>query len=231
MKKDQNARLPILDSVARINSYGIEVVSGIILGLDTDTVHTADRILDFIANSQIPILTINLLEALPRTPLWDRLKAEGRLVDDSSRESNVEFKLPYEDVVAMWRKCVATCYEPATLYGRFAHNVDYTYSNRLQLPLTRARASFANIRRALRISRNLLVQVGMFSDYRETFWKFCGPLLRTGRIEQAIHIGLIAHHLITFAREAVAGSQNASFYSAHERPRPEPARTAATSVS
>ena len=45
MKKDQNARLPILDSVARINSYGIEVVSGIILGLDTDTIDTADRIL------------------------------------------------------------------------------------------------------------------------------------------------------------------------------------------
>ncbi len=46
------------------------------------------------------MLTINLLQALPRTPLWDRLKKENRLLlDDDSRDSNVDFHLPYDQVV------------------------------------------------------------------------------------------------------------------------------------
>jgi hopanoid C-2 methylase len=39
------------------------------------------------------------LQALPRTPLWDRLAALGRVIDDPVRDSNVEFLLPYEMVV------------------------------------------------------------------------------------------------------------------------------------
>ncbi len=229
MKKDQNARRPILESVAKINSYGIEVVSGIILGLDTDTWDTPRQILDFVEASNIPILTINLLEALPRTPLWQRLEAEGRLINEPGRESNVDFKLPYEKVLAMWRDCVAAAYEPRAVYRRFAHNVEHTYPNRKKLPLTRARANMFNLRRAVRFSRNLLFKVGLFSDYRETFWSLCGPLLREGRIEQVIHVGLVAHHLISFAREAVMGRQNASFYSAKTRAGLEPAEAASVS--
>ena len=37
MRKSHNRVMPLLDAVETINSYGIEVVSGIILGLDTDT--------------------------------------------------------------------------------------------------------------------------------------------------------------------------------------------------
>jgi radical SAM superfamily enzyme YgiQ (UPF0313 family) len=231
MKKDQNARQPILESVAKINSYGIEVVSGMILGLDTDTYETPRQILDFIERSNIPMLTINLLEALPRTPLWDRLAKDGRLVDEPGRESNVVFKLPYEKVVAMWRDLIEAAYRPEALYRRFTHNVEHTYPNRLDLSKAHGRASLANIRRALRISRNLLFKVGLFSDYRETFWNLCGPLLRTGRFEAAIHVGLVGHHLISFAREAVSGQQNASFYSANTRPRIDIARSEPASVS
>ena len=86
MQKSQNRAVPLLDAVATINSYGIEVVSGIILGLDTDTPQTADRLIEFIDRSQIPMLTINLLQALPKTPLWDRLEAAGRLDEDGGRE-------------------------------------------------------------------------------------------------------------------------------------------------
>ena len=86
MQKSQNRAVPLLDAVAAINSYGIEVVSGIILGLDTDTPQTADRLIEFIDRSQIPMLTINLLQALPKTPLWDRLEAAGRLDEDGGRE-------------------------------------------------------------------------------------------------------------------------------------------------
>ena len=66
---------------------------------------------------------------------------------------------------------------------------------------------------------NLMLRVGLAADYRRVFWRMAWPLLRAGRVEDVIHIGLVAHHLITFARDAVAGKQNASFYSAKARGR------------
>src|SRR5919109_345914 len=96
ISKDQNLRLPVVEAVQRINAYGLKVVSCIILVFDTDGPDTADRILAFIEASNIPILTINILYALPKTPLWRRLEAEGRLLPDGDRESNVVFRLPYD---------------------------------------------------------------------------------------------------------------------------------------
>jgi radical SAM superfamily enzyme YgiQ (UPF0313 family) len=40
MDKDHNNQMPILESVQTLNSYGMEVVSGMIMGLDTDTYDT-----------------------------------------------------------------------------------------------------------------------------------------------------------------------------------------------
>src|ERR671939_453124 len=86
LRKSHNRVMPLLDAVATINSYGIEVVSGIILGLDTDTAATGPALIDFIDRSHIPVLTINLLQALPKTPLWERLAGAGRLNFDPGRE-------------------------------------------------------------------------------------------------------------------------------------------------
>ena len=219
MDKGHNATVPILQSIETLNSFGLEVVSGMIMGLDTDTRETPARIIDFVDRSGIPMITVNLLQALPRTPLWERLAAEGRLVEDPARESNIEFRLPYDEVVATWRSCVGEIYRPEALYRRFAHNLVHTYPNRIKPPASPARASWANVRKGLRIMANLVLRVGIAADYRATFWRMAWPLLRVGRIEDAIHVGLVAHHLITFARQAASGAQNASFYSAKSRRR------------
>jgi len=228
MQKDHNANLPILEAIDTLNGYGMEVVAGIILGLDTDTAETAPRLLEFIRKSNIPMLTINLLQALPRTPLYERLAADGRIVDDPSRDSNVIFRRPYATVTAEWRDCIAKAYEPEELYRRFAYNVERTYPNRLKPPASPQRASWANLRKGVRIMANLLLRVGVFADYRKTFWAMARPLLKAGRIEDVIHVGLVAHHLIAFTRDAVSGRHNASFYS--ERLREAEAATPAESA-
>ena len=212
--KTHNTMVPILDAVKTLNRYGMEVVSGIILGLDTDTPASGEAVRAFVARSQIPMLTINLLQALPRTPLWDRLAREGRLIEDDTRESNVNFLLPYNTVHDMWRDCMAEVYQPDALFARYAHQVRETYPNRLKLPNSPQRASWRNIRRGLAMLRRILWQVGICGDYRREFWRFAGPRLIRGDIETVIAVGMTAHHLITFAREAVAGRHNASHYSA-----------------
>jgi radical SAM superfamily enzyme YgiQ (UPF0313 family) len=217
MQKTHNRAVPLLDAVATINSYGIEVVSGIILGLDTDTPDTADRLVEFIDASHIPVLTINLLQALPKTPLWDRLQAAGRLSEQDGRESNVLFARPYEEVLQSWRRSIRHAYTPEAIYHRFTCNAQHTYAKRITPPLSRARLNLANLRRALVIICKLLVRIGLFGDYRRTFWRMAWPALRAGHIEELIHVGLVAHHMIVFARACAEGRENASFFA--ERPK------------
>jgi radical SAM superfamily enzyme YgiQ (UPF0313 family) len=232
MAKGHNTQVPILEAIETLNRYGMEVVAGIILGLDGDTADTGARLLEFIDRTKIPMLTINLLEALPRTPLWERLEREGRLNHDVNRESNVEFHLGYDEVVSAWRNLMGEAYRPEKLFERFEHQVHHTYPNRFERP-ARGRLSWRNVARGAAIMARVMHGVGMRADYRSEFWKFALPRLARGDIEAVISVAIQAHHLIAFARQASAGEQNASHYSAKLRDkRPmdaEPAGSAAES--
>jgi hopanoid C-2 methylase len=213
MHKDHNMMVPIMEAIKTLNSFGMEVVSGIILGLDTDKPETGAALLEFIDASQIPLLTINLLQALPNTPLWDRLKRENRLLEDEGRESNVDFRLPYEDVVKTWRACMGSAYQPAKLLERYEYQIRETYSNWLKRPRTPQQKSWANIKLGLIMLRNIFWKVGILGDYKIEFWKFALRRIARGEIEFLISSILVAHHLINFARDASGGHTNASYYS------------------
>jgi radical SAM superfamily enzyme YgiQ (UPF0313 family) len=218
MVKDQNLRMPILDAVEILNSYGMEVVSGIILGLDQDTPRTADDILAFIEASKIPMLTINLLYALPKTPLWRRLEKEGRLLSDGAGggESNVRFLLPREAVRRSWLRCVTEANAPEALYRRFRHQIARTYPNRFD-PGALRRVEREDVANGLKILARILWRVGVLSDYRRVFWRMARPALKSGNIEAVIHAGLVGHHLIRFARDCEAGVGEYSFYAEKKR--------------
>jgi radical SAM superfamily enzyme YgiQ (UPF0313 family) len=226
ISKDQNLSMPILEAIKILNSYGMEVVSGIIIVFDTDTPQTGERILEFIRASNIPTLTINLLHALPRTPLWRRLEAEGRLNHDETRESNVEFLMPYDEVVEMWRRTITAAFEPEFLYERFAYQMKHTFPNRIKVNNAHGRVTKANILKGLKALRNIIFQVGVLSNYRSIFWKHAWPALKKGKIESVIHVGLVSHHLIKFAREAGQGDEAASFYAQRLKRKQKKAKTA-----
>jgi len=223
MHKDHNMMVPIMEGIDTLNKYGLEVVSGIIMGLDTDKPGTGEALLDFIDASNIPLLTINLLQALPKTPLWDRLARENRLIDDDTRDSNVDFLLPYDQVVSSWRKCMEIAYRPEKLYARYQHQVDFTYSNRIKPPVTPQQTSWPNIRRGLIMLWKIFWKVGVLGDYRKIFWKFALQRLRHGDIEGLISSALVGHHLIMYARAASVGQKNASNYSLRLREASVPA--------
>lgn len=213
MKKDHNMMVPIMEAIQTLNSYGMEVVSGIILGLDTDKADTGKNLLTFVDATQIPLLTINLLQALPQTPLWDRLKLANRLIEDDSRDSNVDFLLPYDDVVKSWRSCMGSAYEPARLLERYEFQIRNTYPKRISPLMSGERISAKNIRLGLVMLRNIFWKVGILGDYKREFWKFALRRLARGEIEYLISSILVAHHLIMFARDASGGHTNASYYS------------------
>jgi radical SAM superfamily enzyme YgiQ (UPF0313 family) len=212
--KEHNMMVPMLGAIETLNSFGMEVVSGIIMGLDTDSTETGRNVLKFVEQSQIPMLTMNLLQALPRTPLWDRLKRENRLIeDDEDRESNVAFRMPYDQVLAMWRKCMQVAYRPENLLARYEHQIRTTYANRLRPKSRQRAATWPNIRRGLIMLSRICWHIGIKGDYRRVFWRFAVSRLMRGDIEYLIAVMVLAHHLILFAREASAGNRDASNYS------------------
>ncbi|MEE9597465.1 MAG: radical SAM protein [Acidiferrobacterales bacterium] len=89
-KKTQNTGQDILASVRRIYSYGIDVLAGFIVGFDNDTLAIFDRQYRFIMASGIQVAMIGLLVALPRTPLYERLKHERRLLEDVDHADNTK---------------------------------------------------------------------------------------------------------------------------------------------
>ena len=222
MSKDQNLRMPILDAVRRLNDHGLEVVSGIIVGLDTDTEATAGHIVEFIETSRIPVLTINVLYALPRTPLWQRLAAEGRLRADAvggegAHESNVVFHLPEGTVLGMWRQCIAAAYSPGAIYARFAHNFAHTFARRPRFPVSRERASWRNVVTGLGLLARIVWHIGIRADYRRTFWRLAVPALRRGQLEELLQAAVVSHHLILFTRHSLSGATGAAFYAPANR--------------
>jgi hopanoid C-2 methylase len=216
MRKEHNVAVPMLESIKTLNDFGLEITSGVILGLDTDSADSESRMKDFITVSNIPTLTLNLLQALPKTPLWDRLKTAGRLTDDPALESNVRFLRPYDEVVSMWRRCIAFAYDPERLFERFSHQVETTYRNRIKIP-ARGQLTFVNLKFAAQFLIRLIYYVGIKADYRRPFWRAAWRAIRRGQIDMVFSMGFVGHHLIEFSREALRGDQNASFYSARRK--------------
>jgi radical SAM superfamily enzyme YgiQ (UPF0313 family) len=219
IKKGHNNAVPMMESIKTLNSYGLEITSGIILGLDSETPDTEQRLKDFIDLSQIPMLTINLLQALPKTPLWDRLKRDGRLLEDDSRESNVVFLRPHGEVVSMWRRSIAYANDPEKLFERFRHQVDATYVNRKVTP-AKGKLTWNNLRGGAVMAWRILLHLCVLSDFRKSFWHMAKHALRQGQIDGMMGAAFMGYHLIEFTREALRGDQNASYYSTKNRAAP-----------
>ncbi len=214
--KQQNLRMPILEAIKIINSYGIELHAGIILGLDADGEDAADKIIRFIDKAQIPLLAVNVLYALPKTPLYRRLQKEGRLIETADvDESNVVFKLPERVVVEQWRKVVEHVFDPENLHARYRYNIENTYPNRKKVPLL-GQVNVRNLHLALHAIVSIFVKLGLGANYRPAFWKMARALLKEGRIDHLVYIATMGHHLITWGQEVKDGRARAANYT--ERP-------------
>src|SRR5712691_591916 len=86
----------MLEKVHHIQRSGLEVWCGMIVGFDNDdeSVFAAQR--RFLRDSRIAVAMVNILFALPKTPLFDRLAGEGRLgnIDDDVSSAGATNVIP-----------------------------------------------------------------------------------------------------------------------------------------
>jgi radical SAM superfamily enzyme YgiQ (UPF0313 family) len=90
--KTQNCGGDMLAAVRRIYAHGIDVLSGFIVGFDRDTPRAFGAQKRFILDSGIMVAMVGLLTALPRTPLFERLKREGRLIEGVPHGDNTKLR-------------------------------------------------------------------------------------------------------------------------------------------
>ena len=155
--KAEEAGSYLLRAVRKIQSKGIEVTGGFIIGLDGDT--EFDSHINFIQEAGIPGAIAGLLNALKETDLWHRLKQEDRLLVASTGNStdislNFVPEMPAEEIVAEYRRVVSTLYDP-TLKNYFARcltlfeHMPWTPHNVQSIRMADLRTFVRSIRRQL----------------------------------------------------------------------------------
>jgi len=166
--KFQNTRADILGSIRHVYSYGIEVLAGFIIGFDNDTVRTFDLQYNFIQNSGIQAAMIGLLTAVPKTPLYERLEKDGRLIKDASGTDNTKLGtnllpkgMTYEEMVNGYRELYYRLLDDSTIADRIINKTTY-----MKNPLFR---STYGIRDQLRSLKNFLINGILPGGFSRTY--------------------------------------------------------------
>ena len=121
--KNQNQGRDLVESVKRLQRAGLQVQGGFIVGFDNDPPSIFQQQIDFIQKSGIVTAMVGLLQAPPGTRLFERMKKEGRLVNDMSGDNvdgstNIAPKMGLEPLRAGYRKLLSQIYAPKMYYDR-----------------------------------------------------------------------------------------------------------------
>ncbi len=200
-QKTQNTKRDLLDCVRHIQSYGIEVMAGFIVGFDSDTEEVFDKQVEFIQKSAIPLAMVGLLQALPGTQLYRRLVSEGRLVDygdgdNMSTALNFLPKMDAQQLVEGYRSILKRIYDHEAYYERVRE-----FLKRYN-PAQRVHHGFSDY---LALARSILKQ-GLLSDGRAAYWKLFFEAATRYRhaFGTAITLAIMGYHFQTITERVCA---------------------------
>ncbi len=83
-------------AIAKIQSYGITVNGCFILGLDAHTPAVFDDVFSFVRDSGLYEVQVTFMTAFPGTPLYHRLRQEGRILRDKAWELCTLFDINFQ---------------------------------------------------------------------------------------------------------------------------------------
>jgi radical SAM superfamily enzyme YgiQ (UPF0313 family) len=133
--KTQNEKLDLVEAIHTIQSHNLFVMAGMIVGFDNDDLDIFDEQYEFCQKAQIPIIMNNALIASPKTPLSQRLQAEGRLLmddwadDDFShtvKQSATNFRplrMTMDELTQGQKRLIRKLYEPEAFRQRLLGNL------------------------------------------------------------------------------------------------------------
>lgn len=192
----------LLRAVRRIQSRGMAVSGGFIIGLDGD--REFDSHLEFIQEAGIPMAMTGMLTALKGTKLHQRLEREGRLRDASTGCNteialNFEPELPRELLLAEYRRVISTLYDPGlrTYFDRCLR----LFESLAPLASDGRRIGWIDVRAFLRSLRRQL-----FSRQGPAYARFLLVVLAKHRehFAEAIRLAIKGYHFEKVTRQQIA---------------------------
>jgi radical SAM superfamily enzyme YgiQ (UPF0313 family) len=191
--KFQNRNRDLFSSVRNIQKSGLEVQGGFIVGFDNDPPTIFDTQIRFIQKSGIVTAMVGILIALPRTQLYERLKKEQRLLEETSG-NNTDFatnfipRMDYDMLVNGYKKVLGTLYSPKHYYERIRTFLKEYIPPRKKLFHVRLNYIAAFIRS--------IIVLGVIGKERFHYWRllFWTIFTRPRLVPQAVTLAIYGFH-------------------------------------
>jgi radical SAM superfamily enzyme YgiQ (UPF0313 family) len=207
-RKFQNLRSKNnVEQVRIIQEKGLWVLAGFIVGFDSDDETIFARQLEFIDLTAIPWAMAGILMAPPTTALFDRMKREGRLIEDSP--STTQFGLPnFRTILPLPILLRGLCtlldglYQPDAFFERSYNSLKVWKPKPTQKPPN------LGMTYNLRVLFSSMWTQGLRSSYRLSYWKFLFRMVSSyWRSPAKLWLGftmlLSAHHFVLYSKEVI----------------------------
>ncbi|MEA5471448.1 B12-binding domain-containing radical SAM protein, partial [Spirulina sp. 06S082] len=229
--KFQNIRQPLVESCRIINQAGLLIYAGFIIGFDGERTGAGDRIQAFVEETNIPQPMLGILQALPNTALWQRLKQEQRLLEgfggvevgDQNSLMNFLPDRPMAEIAEEYLDALWTMYEPKNYLRRcLQHCLGITTNPKLAQNMYFPRG------KGLRLVAQLCWHQGWKrTEIRGQFWRQLWTIMRTKPQLLNMYLGLCAagEHFWEYrilAKERILEQQGLEPLSRSTSVKPEP---------
>ncbi len=228
-RKFQNLRRDNVGQVRVIQEAGLWVLAGFIVGFDSDGADIFQRQLDFIELTNITWAMAGVLQAPPTTALHDRMKREGRLIENSEAVTNFsppnfETNLPVPVLLRGLSTLLSGLYEAKPYFRRALRSLEVWQPRSTQVPPS------LPMLYNLRVLAGSIWGQGLRSSYRLEYWMFfCQLLRRYSRQPAKLWLGFMvmmsANHFLIYSREvAIQLERECCAIEDRERIAPRPVR-------
>ena len=180
MKKRQNAKRNLLDTINKLHARGFIISGGFILGLDSDTPEVFQNQINFINESGMVLVSINLLKAPAGTELYENMKAQNRLISDldfDENRSNMIHKMDKEILAEGYKRVIENIYSAESVFKRikvyFTNKQPIKVKNGIKRKISLTEA-IAGLRAAFFL--------GIWDSNRRYFWKTLLWLFRNKKL-------------------------------------------------
>lgn len=177
--KQQNMNRDLAADVKRIQRAGLQVQGGFIVGFDSDSPTTFQRLVDFIQKSGIVTAMVGLLQAPLGTKLYERLKQAGRLLERMSGDNvdgttNIIPVMNLDVLRKGYKNLLHRIYSPAAYYQRVKTFLRDYRPPRIKVPLDLGHL----LAYVMALTRSIC-RLGIVDKERGRYWKlFLWTLVR-----------------------------------------------------
>jgi radical SAM superfamily enzyme YgiQ (UPF0313 family) len=228
--KYQNTKIDLVESIKTIQAHGMQVMGGFILGFDNDPDDIFDVMIDYIQKTGIVVAMVGLLNALPGTRLWYRVKEEGRLIpgggtgENTDAVTNINPLMGMEKLVTGYFRVLKSIYNPNNYYKRIETLLENLKPNQI---VSGWGANGGKAKKGLNVSKQemeiffrVLNEIVLKSHNRFRFLKLMGSILwkRPNLVNAAVELAIYGHHFEKIMKKVVKNRPDTKYLPIQPKP-------------